>query len=157
MRPRLWRVALLTGLLNIVAALSCAGSSDPTAPTGISCADCTLVSVDRIIDGDTLDSTQGRVRLYGVNAPEWGDQCFKEATTRLKELAGDRVRLEPGPRKEDSFNRKLAYVYTASGASIDQALLREGLASAWTEDGQHRDALMEVEQEARQQRIGCLW
>ena len=57
------------------------------------------------------------------------------ATERLRELVGDAVRLEDGPRLTDSFGRKLAYVYTVEGASIDEALIAEGLAVAWTRDG----------------------
>jgi micrococcal nuclease len=154
MYPRFW---LVLGLLSIAAALSCTASSYSADPTGISCTDCPLIPVDRVIDGDTFDSAPGRVRLYGVDAPERGDECFREATDRLQELAGDSVRVDLGPREMDEFNRVLAYVYTEAGDSVDETLVKEGLARAWTRDGQHRDALMALEREARQQGIGCLW
>ena len=38
-----------------------------------------------------------RVRLFGVDTPEQGERCYSEATERLKELAGDTVRVELGP------------------------------------------------------------
>jgi hypothetical protein len=114
--------------------------------------------VDRVIDGDTLDLTDGtRVRLYGVDTPERGEPCFTEATDRLRQLAGSTVRLENGPRATDSFGRRLAYAYRIDGFSIDVILIGDGLAEAWTRDGQHRDTLVGLEQSARENRVGCLW
>ena len=148
---------LVIGLLGIASALSCAVSSDATAPTGISCPDCPLTPIDRVIDGETLDSAGDTVRLYGVNAPDRGYGCYQEATARLRELAGDRVRLELGPRTKDSSGRVLAYVHTEAGDSVDAALVREGLAVPWFWDGQHRDALVTLGREAQEQGVGCLW
>ena len=111
----------------------------------------------RIIDGDTFDSERGRVRLYGMDTPERGERCFSEATERLRELAGDRVRVEKGPRVVDPFGRLLFYVYTVDGKSIDEILVREGFDVAWTRDGQHRDFLVSAEREAQSKGVGCLW
>ena len=52
------------------------------------CPDCQSVSVLRIIDGDTLVTSIGRVRLYGINAPEVGERCSRDATEELRRLAG---------------------------------------------------------------------
>ena len=35
------------------------------------------------IDGDTFVSGPSRVRLFGIDAPEVGQRCATEATTRL--------------------------------------------------------------------------
>ena len=51
----------------------------------------------------------------------------------------------------------LYYVYTDQGESIDEMLVREGLAEAWTRDGQHRDVLVAAEKGARRDGRGCLW
>lgn len=90
-------------------------------------------------------------------SPERGQRCATEATERLRELAGDAVRLEDGPRLIGPYGRRLAYVYTHDGASIDEVLIAEGLAAAWTRDGQLRDMLVGLEREAQKQRMGCLW
>jgi endonuclease YncB( thermonuclease family) len=156
-RPMLHRFRLAIGLLSIIAVLCCTRPSYSTAPTTISCADCSLIPVDRVIDGDTFDSSYSRVHLYGVDAPERGDQCFSEATDRLRALAGDAVRVELGPRKRDSFGRVLAYVYTKTGNSVDETLVRDGLAWALTNDGQHYDSLVAAARGARQGGVGCLW
>ena len=57
----------------------------------------------------------------------------------------------------DGFGRRLAYVCTAGGNSIDVLLIGEGQARAWTRDGQHRDTLVGLEESARRNRAGCLW
>ena len=119
------------------------------------------VEVLRVIDGDTLDvlisDVAHRVRLFGVDTPERGERCYNEATERLRQLAGDLVRIEPGPRTEDTYGRLLFYLYTPSGESIDETLIREGLATAWTRDGQYRDYLVGLERVAQRQGGGCLW
>ena len=83
--------------------------------------------------------------------------CYKEAKERLRALAGNRVRIEPGPRAQDRGGRLLLYVYTEAGISIDETLIREGLAVAWTRDGQHRDLLVALAKEAQTTGTGCLW
>ena len=123
----------------------------------LQCDDCEEVRVSRVIDGDTLDTPSGRVRLFGVDTPEIGERCAAEATSRMNELAGNSVRLEDGPRLTDQFGRRLAYVYTEDGYSIDEILVREGLGTAWTEDGQHRDFLVGLEKDTRMMDDGCLW
>ena len=85
-----------------------------------------------MIDGDTFYSPTSRVRLFGVDTPERGEKCYGEATKGLKELAGQAVRLEAGPRSQDQFGRSLWYVYAEAGDSIDETLITEGLGQAWT-------------------------
>jgi endonuclease YncB( thermonuclease family) len=107
------------------------GRSGGIPDTQLKCPDCDAIEVTRIIDGDTFDSSIGRVRLFGMDTPERGEHCFGEATERLAELAGDLVRIEPGPRLRDPYDRHLFYIYTDSGHSIDEILVMEGLAVAW--------------------------
>ena len=92
-----------------------------------------------------------------MDTPEIGEPCYSEATARLRELAKGAVRVESGPRARDPFDRLLYYTYTESGESIDEILVREGYARAWTRDGQHRDVLMDLERDARENGVGCLW
>ena len=121
------------------------------------CPDCQTLTVERIINGDTFEGPDERVRLFGVDTPEHGESCFAEATQRLRQLAGGIVRVEPGPRAVDGFGSLLYYTYTLDGDSIDAALIAEGLGEAWTRDGQHRDYLVGLEDEARVGGVGCLW
>ena len=133
--------------------------SEPTSSSthSLMCIDCQVVDVTKVIDGDTLDTSVGRVRFFGIDTPERGDQCFQEATNFTRIAAGDKVRLETGPRRTDSYGRRLAYVYDSSGDSIDAQLVSGGFAVAWTRDGQYRDYLTSLEENARRTRTGCLW
>jgi endonuclease YncB( thermonuclease family) len=115
------------------------------------------VEVTGVVDGDTIDTSIGRVRFFGVDTPERGEQCFTEATEFTRLLVGNQVRLEDGPRLEDTYGRRLAYVFGSSGNSIDVQLIAGGLAVAWTRDGQHKYQLIEIEESAKQNGTGCLW
>ena len=75
----------------------------------------------------------------------------------LRSYWGPSQRVQEGPRLVDHYGRILRYVYTESGQSVDEALIQEGLAAAWTRDGQYRDQLMRMEREVKERRIGCLW
>ena len=164
------RIALLiAALVIVILTVSCETKvetkatnligSEPTSSSthSLVCTDCQLVDVTKVIDGDTLDTSVGRVRFFGIDTPEKGDQCFQEATNFTRIAAGTKVRLETGPRRTDSYGRRLAYVYDSSGDSIDAQLISGGFAVAWTRDGQHRDYLTSLEENARRTRTGCLW
>ena len=131
-------------------------SVDPPT-TSFSCPDCQLVSVTSIVDGDTIDTSIGRVRFFGVDTPERGDDCFTEAIDFTRLLVGTQVRLEDGTRLEDIYGRRLAYIYDSSGNSIDVQLIAGGFARAWTRDGQHKEVLVGLEQSAKANNAGCLW
>ena len=66
------------------------------------------------MDGDTVHTTKGTVRLIGMDAPERGQECFRAATRSAKRLApvGSRVTLIRvlGRDNTDRYNRKLRYV-----------------------------------------------
>ena len=118
-------------------------------------------TLEKVIDGDTIDVLIGgelkRVRYYGIDAPEEGDKCYEEATIRNRELVGTTVRLEADARNEDEYSRLLRYVFTNDGISIDAALVSEGLAKAWREDGRYLARLTTLEIYAHEHAIGCLW
>ena len=97
------------------------------------------------------------MRLFGVDTPERGEKCYSQAASALRQLAGRRVRVALGPRAIDPGGRLLFYVFTETGNSIDEMLVQQGLARAWTRDGQYRDQLAGREREARRTGAGCLW
>ena len=132
------------------------------------------LTVLKVIDGDTIDASDGnRYRFYGVNTPErngknhdkYGttraheDACYGAATERTKELlpVGSTIYVEPGFRSKDPNGRQLGYVYNEDGLSVDQILVQEGLARAWTRDGHFKWTLRSLEAEARENKTGCLW
>jgi micrococcal nuclease len=114
-----------------------------------------------IVDGDTIDvridGREERVRYYGVDTTERGDDCFSEATGRNEQLAGDVVHLLPDARERDRFGRLLRYAFDDFGRSIEAQLIAEGLGHAWRDDGAYRDQLVELEAQAEGAGVGCLW
>lgn len=160
---RIIATAYLAAVIGAIAFIVWWLSQETEAPnleiqTSLQCATCELRTVTRVIDGDTLDVANGeRIRIFGADTPETGERCYNEATAAMRQMAGTTVRIEPGPRPADNFNRSLYYLYTRSGDSIDELLIRNGLAVAWTQDGQHRDVLTSLQLEAASNNTGCLW
>ncbi|SDT58370.1 Endonuclease YncB, thermonuclease family [Pseudomonas sp. Z003-0.4C(8344-21)] len=129
---RLMKKASLAGAFFVSAIwLSAAQAFCPT-PTGM-----ISVSVQRVVDGDTLRLSDGRsVRMIGLNTPELGKQGRSDepfavaARKRLEALVADsggRVGLRPGRQGKDHYGRTLAHVYSDSGANLEAQMLADGL------------------------------
>lgn len=91
-----------------------------------------------VTDGDTItvkaesDDDLIKIRLYGIDAPErkqpYGDDSKKFAEdTSLQQ----KVEVEP-KSKPDRYGRTVAVVYLASGVSLQESLLKAGLAWVWS-------------------------
>ena len=118
--------------------------------------------VSRVIDGDSLDAyVAGRrtaVGYLGVAAPAPTHPCGVEALARNRELAGTRVLLEEDPTYQfDARGRRLYYAYATDGTSIDETLVREGLAWAVRTDARYGAQLAALQAEAAAAGRGCLW
>ena len=97
----------------------------------------TSVSVQRVVDGDTLRLSDGRnVRMIGLNAPETGkkgrpDEPYAVAARQrlqtLVDASDGRVGLVPGRESKDHYGRTLAHLYGADGENLEAQLLAEGL------------------------------
>lgn len=115
----------------VLAACSPVGTgAEPTAhPT-----EPAATTVIAVIDGDTIDTRDGVVRLIGVDAPERGDCGYAEASAFVASLVppGDRVTLElpAGENETDQHGRILRYARTADGEDIGMSLLTSGHAVA---------------------------
>ena len=132
-----------------------------TLPSGTNIADLRKVDVVKVIDGDTIDvkidgKTQ-RVRYYGVDTPERGDRCFREATDRNEHLIGSSVLLLPDARNQDRYERLLRYIFLPDGTSVDATLVAEGFGHAWRQDGRYKGEIVALEDQARTADRGCLW
>lgn len=129
---RLMKKASLVGAFFVSAIwLSAAQAFCPT-PAGLS-----SVSVQRVVDGDTLRLSDGRsVRMIGLNTPELGKQGRSDepfavaARKRLEALVADsggRVGLQPGQQAKDHYGRTLAHVYSTNGTNLEAQMLADGL------------------------------
>jgi micrococcal nuclease len=130
-------------------------------PSGTSLAGLEKARVEKVIDGDTIDITLGgrsvRLRYYGVDTPERGDRCFREAADRNETLIGKEVLLLPDARDKDRFGRLLRYVFLQDGTSVDATLVAEGFGRAWTEDGRYVQEIAQLQSTADLSDRGCLW
>ena len=127
-----------------------------TPPSRKSCYNFRVISIDKVVDGDTIDVTidlgfdlykKERVRIAGVDTPEKRTRDLEEkelgidATNWLKEklegtLAGDdqlfiRTELVGGVGK---YGRLLGWCYIGDAAlSLNEQMITEGY--AWAYDG----------------------
>lgn len=84
-----------------------------------------LYEVARVIDGDTLELSDGDVvRLVGIDAPEEGECFYNESKSALKELVeGKEVELRKDVTGVDVFGRLLRYVVLPDVSSVKNNIL----------------------------------
>ncbi len=112
-------------------------------------------TVVEVVDGDTFQLASGkRVRLIGVDAPEY-DRCGgKEARQRLAELIQNKiVRLEE--EQQETFGRSLALTYQ-NNKLINEIILKEGWGRTDYRKNSQRDILTAAFHEAQQKKLG-IW
>jgi endonuclease YncB( thermonuclease family) len=129
----------------------------PEGQAALRCPQCQPVEVLGVIDAENLETSAGRVRLYGIFVAPEDAECGGLARTRLEELAGGQVRLEAGAQMADRHGSLLRYVYTAEGESIDELMIRQGLARPSPFEGQHYPWMLIRADRASNGRVGCLW
>jgi endonuclease YncB( thermonuclease family) len=97
----------------------------------------------RVIDGDTIQVDETRIRLFGIDAPEKHQSCRREvgplnvpypcggaATAALVRIIGSGA-VVCDPRDHDRYGRTVA-VCDAHGADIGREMVRQGWAVAYT-------------------------
>ncbi|MBI2616597.1 thermonuclease family protein [Candidatus Gottesmanbacteria bacterium] len=122
-------------------------------------------TVGRIVDGDTIELTDGRkVRYIGIDTPESKDprspvECFgQKASEKNAELVLDKeITMEKDISDKDSFGRLLRYVFVGD-VFINDYLVRQGYAqiSIYPPDVKYQDEFLASQQEARENNRG-LW
>ena len=118
--------------------------------------------VNRVVDGSSLDArvdgNRTLVSYLGVSTPTLSEPCGAEALARNAELVGSGFLAEEDPGYGfDARGRRLYYVFTDDGLSVDEVLIREGLGYAVRTDARHGGALQDAELEAMRAGRGCLW
>lgn len=104
-------------------------AGDP--PSTANSLDATFISV---IDGDTIRTSAGTVRIIGIDTPERG-QCGHDAASAaidrvLANGASLRLELHEGQNDTDRYDRLLRYVYNADGIDIGMMQIEAGHAVA---------------------------
>ncbi len=123
--------ALVLGFVSVAASVHVAARSDvsPGPVTGHV----------RVIDGDTIAIGETRIRLEGIDAPEFAQTCQRKwfgwwacgtaATSALTNMIGDKsVTCEP--RGLDKYGRTLAVCFI-DGRDLNAQMVRQGYAWAF--------------------------
>ena len=105
------------------------GESEPTLPKPTISDEIELAGkVNHVVDGDTLDINDIRIRLSLVDTPERGDPGFKEATQFVVKLClgeNAEVDMDDGQRR-GSFGREIGVVY-CDGKNLNEQLMENNL------------------------------
>lgn len=120
------RALFLLVVLAIVAALV----SEPEAQAQSSNA--LEAKVSKILDGDTftLSGESRRIRVWGLDAPEWNHRGGSAATATLRRLiAGKRLRC--AVLDIDRYGRLVAQCFLPDGRDIAAEMIRSGAATEY--------------------------
>ena len=113
--------------------------------------------VHNVVDGDTLDIEQARIRLSGINTPETGECYYEVAKEKLVELVlYQEILLEHDETDMDKYGRLLRYVYTNS-TFVNAYLINYGYAKVYdkyNETTKYYKKLKELEKNAQEQKLG---
>jgi endonuclease YncB( thermonuclease family) len=96
----------------------------------------------RVVDGDTLEIADERIRLIGIDAPEDGQTCLEDgrewpcgqAATDALEAMIDGREISCAVYGRDRYQRALAVCF-ADAADLNGAMVRSGASLAWYPDG----------------------
>lgn len=153
-RQYLWAPGLLVLLYLVLVH----GSGASLAATSAN--EAFFARVTKVVDGDSLEvNYQGkklRVRLWGIDSPEWQ----QEFSGKAKAFTRDRVqgrRVELQPKTRDKYGRLVAVV-KVEGSTLNEELLKAGL--AWVHIYYCKEPICQgwrqLEKEAKRARRG-LW
>ena len=120
-----------------------------------------IIGVATVIDGDTIDVSGTRIRLYGIDAPEGAQpcaradgavwQCGDAASLALtRQLGRSQVRCEANG--QDRYRRTIAVCFRA-GVDINQWMVANGWAMAFR---RYSMAYVSAEDRAQTAKLG-LW
>ncbi|MCL4249241.1 MAG: thermonuclease family protein [Anaerolineae bacterium] len=111
--------------------------------------DVTRAEVTRVVDGDTIEvsiaGNHDRIRLIGIDTPEYGRCYADEATARQVALTANQVVLleaDTSQDDRDKYGRLLRYVWLPDGRMVNAILVAEGYAFEYT----YRDPYRYVEE-----------
>lgn len=129
----------------------------------------TLEGVPRVIDGDSLEINNNKIRLFGIDAPEKKQICKKPflsisflnfqkkykcgliSTIKLKNLIGNKI-IKCISESKDKYNRFLSICYLEK-KNINSWLVKNGYAVAYKK---YSKKFILEEQYARKNKLG-IW
>ena len=121
-------IPVVVGII-IISAISGTDSGTNLACTGTG--GCFTGTITRIVDGDTLDVDNQRIRLVLIDAPENNQPGFDEATNvvkRICRMGEEAVVDQDGMQMYDNYDRMVAKV-SCDGKLVNEELLKSGHAT----------------------------
>lgn len=113
-------------------------------------------NITRVIDGDTIETDLGKVRLLGINTPEKNKKGYEEAKIYLQQFEGKEVDLIRTKENKDKYGRLLRYVFYY-GKNINLEIVESGLGHLYIYDkDDFSEKLKKSEEIARKKEIG-IW
>ena len=126
-----------------------------TEPTGNVIKEKQTAQVIRVIDGDTLETNLGKIRLLGINTPEKKQPFHDEAEEFLNNLTLNKT-VELEITGKDKYDRYLAYIFI-DNEIINQKVLENGFANLYYYGkDQYYDQMKNSEEFARKNELG-IW
>ncbi|HEX9924936.1 MAG TPA: thermonuclease family protein, partial [Anaerolineae bacterium] len=123
-------------------------ASGPTQPAGLETA-----TIARVVDGDTIELSDGRrVRYIGINTPERDQPYYQEATETNRQLvANQQIQLEFDQDTFDQYGRSLAYIWV-NGSLVNWEMVNRGYANVFTvpPNVRYEGILRQAERDARE-------
>jgi len=143
-------VALLT-----VGVLYLAFQAEADEPSFTAPATAELKVIAKVIDGDTIELSDGtRVRLHGIDTPEYDQPYGKEATRELNKLLGRSVYVET--TDTDRYGRTVAALWTSDGVNVNLEMVCRGAAWWYERYARGDTGLRGCHESARETNLG-LW
>lgn len=110
----------------------------------------------RVIDGDTIETDLGKVRLLGINTPEKKMPFSNESKEFLKEFENKTIQLLRDKEDTDKYNRKLRYLFY-NNRFLNIEILENGFASSYmTKNLKYEKEILRTEEYARKSGLG-IW
>ena len=139
-----WMGVVLCIFLNLVLSL-------PVLPQNL------VGKVISIKDGDTIEllvkKTSLKIRLYGIDCPEKGQDFGNQATQYISQLCFQQeVTVEP--HGKDKYGRLLGVVLLKGGVNLNQKMVEAGY--AWRYKYSNDKTLLLLQQQAQKKKVG-LW
>lgn len=117
------RMTYFIGLFALLITAALYWSNNPLEPLK---AESKVARVSYVVDGDTLvlEEIEPRIRLWGVDAPERGEEGAEAATNALRRLS-DKQQVSYLEMDRDRYGRIVARVFLPDQREINRLLIEQ--------------------------------
>ncbi len=120
------RTAVLAAILSACAPLPPQQTYLPPGPAALT------GTVSRVFDGDTfaLQGESRRIRVWGLDAPEWNHRGGAAATAEMRALISGKT-LQCRVRDVDRYERYVGQCFLPDGRDLAAEMIRAGVAAEY--------------------------